>query len=166
MKKSAFIKLSLACLLLSSCNGFEKADGIELNNFIPQDNLSHQAKFYAADLSYENGQMTPMVAYASDNGRLYFWFKLRPIGVKYSSDARSKEVAARLDRLSLEKMSSLAWGTLKNEKVICAYTEQNPSQCQIVVTVPPDVNVEEVLTLLQCKLKSPDDPKCSAPIKS
>lgn len=160
------LKLSLSCLLLSSCNNFEKADGIELNKLIPPDNLSYQAKFYPGDRPYEDGTIVPMVFYTSENGRLYFWLRLKPIGVNYSSEQRAKEVAIRLDRYRLEKMSDLAWGTLNKEQIICAYTDKKPSECQLVVTVPPDVDVKQVLTLLQCKLNSPDDPKCSAPIKS
>lgn len=161
------LEISFGCLLLSSCNNFEKADGIDLNNLIPPENNSHIAKFYAGNLPYDDGTtLVPMVVYTSENGRLYFWLRLKPIGVKYTSDKRAEEVADRLDRYRLEKMSNLAWGTLNKEQIICAYTEKKPSQCQLVVTVPPDIDVKQVLTLLQCKLKSPDDPKCSVPIKS
>lgn len=163
-------KISFCCLLLSSCSGkFEKVNGIELKSLIPPENNSHIAKFYSGDLPYEDGTIVPMVVYTSENGRLYFWLKLKPIGVNYSSEQRAREVADRLDRYRLDKMTNLKWGTLNKEKVICAETEKNhnPDKCEnLVVTVPRDVDVQQVLTLLQCKLKSPDDPKCSAPIKS
>jgi len=159
------LELSFSGLLLSSCNNFEKADGIELNNLIAPENNTHIAKFYAGDLPYDDGKTVPMVVYTSENGRLFFWLKLKPIGV-YTSDKRAVEIAERLDRYRLEKMSNLAWGTLNKEQIICVNTEKKPSECQLVVTVPPDVDVKQVLTLLQCKLKSPDDPKCSMVIKS
>ena len=162
---AVLVKLSFICLLLSSCNKFEKADGIELKNLIPPENNRHNAKFYSGDMPYDNKTNVPMVTYASENGRLYFWLRLRPIGI-YTSDKRAEEVAHRLDRYRLEKMTNLAWGTMNNEQIICAYTEEKEGECQLVVTVPPEADVKQVLTLLQCKLKSPDDPKCSAPIKS
>jgi Circadian oscillating protein COP23 len=138
---------------------------MELTNLIPPDDLSGNTKFYSGEAPYE-GTIAPMIIYTSENGRFLFWLKLKPIGINYPSDLRAKEVAGRLDRYRREKMLDLAWGTLNKEQIICAYTEKKPGNCQLVVTVPSDVNVEQVLALLQCKLKSPDDPKCSAPIKS
>lgn len=159
------IQIICSCFLLSACHRFQKADSMELNNLIPPDDLSYNAKFYVGDLPYYDQTMIPMVVYASENGRIYYWLSLRPIGI-YTSDRRATEVAGRLDRYRLEKMSNLSWGKLNKEQIICAYTEAKPNDCQLVVTVPPDIDVKQVLTLLQCKLKSLDDSKCSAPIKS
>lgn len=157
--------LSLLSFLLTSCAEFSKADGLDVSNFMGQDKLTYQAKFYSGNMPYENQQQV-MVIYTSENGRFYFWLSLRPIGVNYPNEKRAEEVANRLEQYRQEKISSLAWGTLNNEQIICAYTEKNPRKCRLVVTVPPGVDVKEVLTLLQCKLNSPDDPKCSAPIKT
>ena len=131
------LEISLSCLLLSSCNNFEKANGIDVKNLIPPEKNSHIAKFYAGGMPYDDGKIVPMVVYTSENGRFYFWLRLKPIGINYPSDQRAKEVADRLDQYRKEKMLNLAWGTLNKEQIICAYTEKKRSQCQLVVTVPP-----------------------------
>lgn len=128
-------------------------------------NITREPKFSILG-SASQGELPALVIYNSDQGTSYIWLTLKPIGVEWPSDKRATVVANRLEQYRLEKMTTLAWGKLNGEKVICAYTERNPYNCQTILTVPSDVNVDWVLYLLRCKMEKSDSPKCSAPIKT
>lgn len=97
-----------------------------------------------------------MVIYNSDNGKSYVWFTLAPMGI-YTSDRRAREITSRLEIYRKEKMIAFRWGLANGENIICAVTEQKIKECQIVVTLKPELNPQDVLWLLRCKLERKDD---------
>jgi hypothetical protein len=146
--------------LISGCAS-SKLETMDVSEYTTTD---REPKFSTLDTSF--GELKPlMVIYTSNNGKSYIWFTLSPLGI-YSSDERSMIIANRLEKYRKQKMTEVAWGRLGKQRLICVYTKTKPSDCQILVTLPPNVETKEVLNLLRCKLETPDDNSCVAPIRS
>lgn len=160
----------LGILSLNGCTPTFSQQGEINTSFI---SLEVKRKFLIHEQYYpENASVAEkpsvMVSYVSDSGRAYPWLYLRPLGVDFPNDKRALEVANRLEKYRLEKLKILAWGTTNGQEIICAYTEQKPNDCQIVVTVAPGIDPKKVLILLQCKMKSIEEgsPLCPGPVES
>ena len=148
---------------LSSCQSSFKEDG-DFTLAGTVESKPGSKKFLSGDVPYQN-KIQPMVIYASDNGKFYLWLKLQTLGMR-SEERRAQEIAGRLEAYRQERMTNISWGKLNNQNIICVYTEEKKSDCQIIVTVPNDKKVENILVLLRCKYSSPDDPKCLKPAHS
>ncbi|MDJ1175706.1 COP23 domain-containing protein [Roseofilum capinflatum] len=123
-----------------------------------------EAKFSTMESPF--GEIQPLfVIYTSNTGKSYVWFMLRPLGI-YSSEERSTIIVNNLETYRQEKMTEIAWGTLNGENIMCAYTEKTPQECQLILTLSPDVDADQVLYLLRCKLETPDAPACAEAIRS
>ena len=170
IKILSLISSLLVILSLNGCTPTFSQQGEINTSFI---SLELKQKFIIYEPYYrENASVAEkpsvMVGYLSDSRRAYPWLYLRPLGVDFPSDKRALEVANRLEKYRLEKLKILAWGTTNGQEIICAYTEQKPSDCQIVVTVAPGIDPKKVLILLQCKMKSIEEgsPLCPGPVES
>ncbi|MEO0459186.1 MAG: COP23 domain-containing protein [Cyanobacteria bacterium P01_A01_bin.114] len=100
----------------------------------PVDSLPDDARFECQ--VYER-QFTVMYTPESQPDQAYPWAVPGDMGGGWSAERRCYEISDRLERYRPEGLSELSTSIENGYNIVCARTDQNPSLCQIILTVPP-----------------------------
>ncbi|MEL7357749.1 MAG: COP23 domain-containing protein [Cyanobacteria bacterium J06560_6] len=87
-----------------------------------------------------NGQYTVMYLPENQPGSSYVWATPGEMGGGWTAEKRCFTISERLESYRPEGLAELQVGTENGYDTVCATTEQFPSLCKIVFTVPPGQN--------------------------
>ena len=99
--------------------------------------LSEDARF---ECQISNGEYTVMYLPESQPGQAYAWATPKEMGGGWTAENRCYTISDRLEAYRPEGLTELQVGTENGYDTVCATTEQEPTLCKIVFTVPPGQN--------------------------
>lgn len=85
-----------------------------------------------------NGQYTVMYQPESQPNQSFPWATPRTLGGGWDAQKRCLTIAQRLENYRPDGLVELRNSTANGYNILCVTTEANPSQCGIVLTVPPE----------------------------
>lgn len=99
--------------------------------------LTEDARF---ECQISNGEYTVMYLPESQPNQAYAWATPKEMGGGWTAENRCYTISDRLEAYRPEGLTELQVGTENGYDTVCATTEQEPSLCKIVFTVPPGQN--------------------------
>lgn len=99
--------------------------------------VPEEARF---ECQISNGEYTVMYLPENQPNRAYAWATPGEMGGGWTAERRCFTIAERLESYRPEGLAELQVGMENGYDTVCATTEQFPSLCKIVFTVPPGQN--------------------------
>ena len=85
----------------------------------------------------ENGKHTVMYFPESQPNQAYAWATPTELGGGWTEERRCNAISSRLETYRPEGLLELRTATENGYNIVCATTEEDPNECNIVFTVPP-----------------------------
>lgn len=86
---------------------------------------------------YNNGEYTVMYNPESQPNRSYPWAIPSQMGGGWTAERRCNEITSRLEAYRADGLLELTTSVENNYDIICVTTQVDPTDCRIVLTVPP-----------------------------
>lgn len=135
---------AIATSLAATCSTTLPAWAQSTGNPLPEVESSTSSSQLPTDARFEcqisSGKYTVMYLPKSQPNQAYAWATPADMGGGWTAEDRCYTISERLEAYRPEGLTQLQVGKENGYDIVCATTEQDPSLCKIVFTVPPGQN--------------------------
>lgn len=143
-RRTFVIGSAIATSLVATFSITLPAQAQSTENPIPEVESSTSGNQLPTDARFEcqisNGEYTVMYLPKSQPDQAYAWATPADMGGGWTAESRCYTISERLEAYRPEGLTQLQVGKENGYDIVCATTEQEPSLCKIVFTVPPGQN--------------------------